>query len=123
MGPGDGTRPHRHYTLPVSSWDNAAIQLFHCQNSGELHDLHHSCLGGLAQEHAGSQQTCSQEDQDVTIDNTTFYNRTLYTLNYTLPGQSLLNGHTYFVSVQADTNGTVIDATSKGVEVRSTAEM
>ena len=120
MGPGDSIRPHRHYTLPVSSWDHAAIQLFHCQDSGELHDLHYSCLACLAQEQEGSLQIRSQEGQDVTIDNTTFHNRTVYALNYTLPGQSLLNGHTYFVSVQADSNGTYINATSEGVEVRST---
>ncbi len=58
-----------------------------------------------------------QEGQNVTIDNTTFYNQTLYTINVTLSGQYLVNGLDYYVNVLGNDDSGAINATSLPVKV------
>lgn len=57
-----------------------------------------------------------QYGQDVYIDGDEFSNQTVYTLNYTLPGQSLLDGTSYYVTVQL-TGDDPLTATSTAVTV------
>ena len=53
------------------------------------------------------------------IGGTTFHNRTIFALNYTLPGQSLLDGQLYYVSVELSGPGiTPVNASSSAVQVR-----
>ena len=53
----------------------------------------------------------------MVVGNQTFTNRTVYQLNYTIPGSALTDGQTYYVSVQATGNGGTANATSAGVQV------
>ena len=54
----------------------------------------------------------------MTIDNTTFYNQTLYTINVTLSGQYLVNGLNYYVNVLGTDDNGAINSTSEPVKAR-----